>query len=136
VENLTQLLTDTMTLRDLYQKHHWQLAGPTIYRLHALFDKHYEQQNESIDAIAERIQLLGGVSVAMPHDVVERTLSPRPPKGRDKVPAHVSRLLHAHENRATCRSSKRCSLGVSGGYKFDSCGGRKSDSRQHGHAAG
>src|SRR3981081_350724 len=54
-----------MTLRDLYKKHHWQLAGPTFYQLHLLFDRHYEQQNESVDAIAERIQLLCGVSIAM-----------------------------------------------------------------------
>ena len=97
VENLNQLLADTMTLRDLYKKHHWQLAGPTFYQLHLLFDRHYEQQNESVDAIAERIQLLGGVSIAMAHDVAEATLIPRPPRGREEVPVQISRLLHAHE---------------------------------------
>ena len=97
VENLNQLLADTITLRDLYKKHHWQVAGPTFYQLHLLFDKHYDEQNELVDAIAERIQLLGGVSVAMAHDVAERTLIPRPPKGREEVPVQISRLLHAHE---------------------------------------
>jgi len=97
VDHLNQLLADTMTLRDLYKKHHWQLAGPTFYQLHLLFDRHYEQQNESVDTIAERIQLLGGVSLAMAHDVAEATLIPRPPKGREEVPVQISRLLHAHE---------------------------------------
>ena len=97
VENLNQLLADTMTLRDLYKKHHWQVAGPTFYQLHLLFDKHYEEQNKLVDTIAERIQLLGGVSVAMAHDVAESTLVPRPPKGREEVPVQISRLLHAHE---------------------------------------
>ena len=97
VENLNQLLADTMTLRDLYKKHHWQVAGPTLYQLHLLFDKHYEQQNELVDAIAERVQLLGGVSLAMAHDVAETTLIPRPPKGREEAPVQISRLLHAHE---------------------------------------
>ena len=97
VTNLNQLLADTITLRDLYKKHHWQVAGPTFYQLHLLFDKHYEQQNELVDAIAERIQLLGGVSIAMAHDVAETTLVPRPPKGREEVPVQISRLLHAHE---------------------------------------
>jgi len=97
VESLNQLLADTMTLRDLYKKHHWQVAGPTFYQLHLLFDKHYEQQNELVDEIAERIQLLGGVSLAMAHDVAETTLIPRPPKGREEVPVEISRLLHAHE---------------------------------------
>ena len=97
VENLNQLLADTMTLRDLYKKHHWQIAGPTFYQLHLLFDKHYDEQNALVDAIAERIQLLGGVSVAMAPDVAETTLIPRPPKGREEAPVQISRLLHAHE---------------------------------------
>src|SRR5712671_3652272 len=97
VTNLNQLLADTMTLRDLYKKHHWQVAGPTFYQLHLLFDKHYDEQNELVDSIAERIQLLGGVSIAMAPDVAETTLIPRPPKGREEVPVQISRLLHAHE---------------------------------------
>ena len=97
VENLNQLLADTITLRDLYKKHHWQVAGPTFYQLHLLFDKHYGEQNDLLDAIAERIQLLGGVSIAMAHDVAEMSLVPRAPKGREEVPVQISRLLHAHE---------------------------------------
>src|SRR5262245_16653700 len=97
IANLNQLLADTMALRDLYKKHHWQLAGPTFYMLHLLFDKHYEKQAELVDEIAERIQLLGGVSIAMAHDVAETTLIPRPPRGREEVPVQISRLLHAHE---------------------------------------
>src|SRR5687768_1599618 len=83
VENLNQLLADTITLRDLYKKHHWQVAGPTFYQLHLLFDKHYDEQNELVDTIAERIQVLGGVSIAMASDVAGTTLIPRPPKGRE-----------------------------------------------------
>jgi starvation-inducible DNA-binding protein len=97
VEHLNQLLADTMTLRDLYKKHHWQVAGATFYQLHLLFDKHYEEQSELVDAIAERIQMLGGVSLAMAPDVAEATLIPRPPKGREEAPVQISRLLHAHE---------------------------------------
>ena len=97
IENLNQLLADTITLRDLYKKCHWQVAGPTFYQLHLLFDKHYGEQNELVDAIAERVQVLGGVSVAMAPDVAEMTLIPRPPKGREEVAVQISRLLHAHE---------------------------------------
>jgi starvation-inducible DNA-binding protein len=97
VENLNQLLADTMTLRDLYKKHHWQVSGHTFYQLHLLFDKHYTEQNTLVDAIAERVQLLGGISIAMAPDVAEMTLIPRAPKGRESVPVQISRLLHAHE---------------------------------------
>jgi starvation-inducible DNA-binding protein len=97
VENLNQVLADSMTLRDLYKKHHWQVAGATFYQLHLLFDKHYKEQNDLVDALAERIQLLGGISVAMGPDVAETTLIPRPPRGREPVPVQISRLLHGHE---------------------------------------
>jgi starvation-inducible DNA-binding protein len=97
VENLNQLLADTFTLRDLYKKHHWQVAGPTFDQLHLLFDKHYEEQNELVDQLAERIQMLGGVTIAMAADIAETTMIPRPPKGREEVPVQISRLLHAHE---------------------------------------
>jgi starvation-inducible DNA-binding protein len=97
VANLNQLLADTITLRDLYKKHHWQVSGPTFYQLHLLFDKHHEEQHKLVDVIAERVQLLGGVSIAMAPDVAHTTLIPRPPKGREPVPVQISRLLHAHE---------------------------------------
>src|SRR6201981_1350745 len=96
-EGLNQLLADTITLRDLYKKSHWQGAGPTFYQLHLLFDKHFQEQSELVDAIAERIQLLGGISLAMAHDIAETTRIERPPRGREEVPVQISRLLDAHQ---------------------------------------
>jgi starvation-inducible DNA-binding protein len=96
-EQLNLLLADTMTLRDLYKKSHWQVAGPTFYQLHLLFDKHYEEQSEIVDTIAERVQLLGGISIAMAADVAETTRIERPPRGREEVPVQLSRLLDAHQ---------------------------------------
>lgn len=97
VTNLNQVLADTITLRDLYKKHHWQVSGPTFYEIHLLFDKHAAEQTALIDELAERIMKLGGVSVAMAPDVAEMTLIPRAPKGREELPVQISRLLHAHE---------------------------------------
>ena len=97
IEALNQILADTMMLRDLYKKHHWQVAGQTFYQLHLLFDKHYSEQSTLVDALAERIQSLGGISVAVPHDVAQMTRLERPPRGREEVPVQLSRLLEAHE---------------------------------------
>src|ERR1700690_1724326 len=96
-ENLNQILADTMTLRDLYKNSHWQGAGHTFYQLHLLFDKHFGEQDELVDTIAERIQLLGAISIAMAADVAETTIIPRPPRGREEAPVQISRLLEAHE---------------------------------------
>jgi starvation-inducible DNA-binding protein len=97
VESVQQLLADTITLRDLYKKHHWQAAGPTFYMLHLLFDKHAAEQSELIDLLAERVQTLGGVSIAMGADVAEKTLIPRAPAGREDTASQLARLIHAHE---------------------------------------
>jgi starvation-inducible DNA-binding protein len=97
VENLNQVLVDTKTLCDMYKKHHWQVSGPTFYQLHLLFDKHFNEQTALVDALAERVQSLGGVSIAMAHDVAEMTLIPRVPRGREDVAVQITRLLHAHE---------------------------------------
>ncbi|SRR5258708_16136250 len=96
-EQLNQLLADSMSLRDLYKKAHWQVIGPTFYQLHLLFDKHFGEQVEIVDAIAERIQLLGGLAIAMAADVAETTQVARPPRGREEVPVVISRLLDAHQ---------------------------------------
>jgi starvation-inducible DNA-binding protein len=97
VEALNQVLCDTMALRDLYKKHHWQASGPTFYQMHLLFDKHYDEQVELVDKIAERVQSLGGIAVAMAHDVAEMTKLERAPRGREELPVQISRLLEAHE---------------------------------------
>jgi starvation-inducible DNA-binding protein len=97
VEALNEVLADTITIRDMYKKHHWQVAGHTFYQLHLLFDKHYEEQTELVDILAERIQRLGGIALAMAADVAEETNIERPPRGREEVPVQISRLLEAHE---------------------------------------
>jgi starvation-inducible DNA-binding protein len=97
-EQLNLMLADACTLRDLYKKAHWQVGGPTFYQLHLLFEKHYKEQVEIIDLLAERIQTLGGVSVAMAHDIAEMTRLERPPRDREEVPVQISRLLEAHES--------------------------------------
>ncbi len=94
---LNQVLADTITLAQMYKKHHWQVSGPTFYQLHLVFDKHYEEQAELVDAIAERIQLLGGVATGMPAAVAKLSKIENPPDGVEEVPVQISRLLEAHE---------------------------------------
>jgi len=97
VAALNRLLAHTMAMRDLYKKSHWQTSGATFYELHLLFDKHYGEQVEIMDEIAERVQTLGGVTLALAQDVAEETRISRAPRGRESVPAQLRRLVEAHE---------------------------------------
>ncbi|MBT2234864.1 Dps family protein [Nonomuraea sp. NEAU-A123] len=96
-QRLNQILADTQILYSLYKKHHWLMRGPTFYQLHLLLDKHADEQLELVDALAERVQTLGGVAVGDPRHVAEITVIPRPPNGCEEVPAMLSRLVEAHE---------------------------------------
>jgi len=93
---LNEILADTTILYALYKKHHWNVAGPTFYQLHLLFDKHAEEQLELIDDIAERVQALGGIAVGDPRHAAELTTIERAPDGAEDVPAQITRLLKAH----------------------------------------
>jgi starvation-inducible DNA-binding protein len=94
---LNEILSDTTILYALYKKHHWNVAGPTFYQLHLLFDKHAEEQLEIVDLLAERVQLLGGIAVGDPRQAAELTTIERAPDGAEDVPAQITRLLRAHE---------------------------------------
>ena len=96
IASLNQTLADSITLRDMYKKHHWQVVGPTFNQLHLLFDTHFEAQVELVDMLAERVQILGGISLAMAADVAEETRIPRPPRGREPASVQLSRLIDAH----------------------------------------
>jgi len=96
-QRLNRTLADTQILYALYKKHHWLMRGPTFYQVHLLLDKHAGEQLELVDALAERVQTLGGVAVGDPRHVAEITSVPRPPDGVEEVPGMLSRLLEAHE---------------------------------------
>jgi starvation-inducible DNA-binding protein len=97
VSALNRLLAHTIALRDLYKKAHWQTSGPSFYELHLLFDKHHDEQVELMDALAERVQTLGGIALALAHDIVEETRIARAPRGREAAANQLQRLLDAHE---------------------------------------
>jgi starvation-inducible DNA-binding protein len=94
---LNRLLAHTIALRDLYKKSHWQTSGATFFELHQLFDKHYREQEGLMDEVAERVQTLGGVAMALAKDIAEETRLARGPAGIENSAAQLLRLLNAHE---------------------------------------
>jgi DNA-binding ferritin-like protein len=42
-----------------YHKHHWLVEGPQFHDIHVFLQGHYEEVNIQLDAVAERITLLG-----------------------------------------------------------------------------
>lgn len=97
VAALNRLLAHTTALRDLYRKAHWQTSGPTFYELHLLFEKHFGEQEQMMDVLAERVQTLGGVARALASDIVGETRLARAPSGIESSVDQLRRLVDAHE---------------------------------------
>ncbi|WP_256735219.1 ferritin-like domain-containing protein [Variovorax sp. dw_954] len=62
-----------------------------------MYDQHYEGQVLLVDFLAERVQLSGGIALAMAADIAEVTKIPRPPRGREPAAVQIRRLAEAHE---------------------------------------
>jgi starvation-inducible DNA-binding protein len=97
VAALNRMLAHTLSLRDLYKKNHWQTSGATFYQLHLLFDKHYAEQADLADTIAERVQTLGGVTMALASDTAAESRVGHASRGRESVHAELDGLCAAHE---------------------------------------
>lgn len=60
---LNRDLSDAYLLLIKTKKYHWDVVGPQFRSLHTLWQEHYEALTENIDALAERIRMLGGYPV-------------------------------------------------------------------------
>ena len=58
-ERLGDALADAFRLSFNLQGLHWNVEGPTFYSLHKLTENQYEEIEESVDVLAERIRALG-----------------------------------------------------------------------------
>lgn len=97
IESLNQILADLSALRALYKHFHWRVAGARFIMLHELYDKHAAEVGEQIDAVAERIQTLGGEATAWPGDIAGQTAIKRPADGLSGSPdEQLMALLEAH----------------------------------------
>jgi starvation-inducible DNA-binding protein len=57
--DLSRLLADTYALYLKSQNYHWNVTGPMFSALHLMFEGHYIELRDAVDAIAERIRSLG-----------------------------------------------------------------------------
>lgn len=56
---LNRFLASTYVLNAKTQAVHWLVEGPMFYSVHKLTESHYEDMQDAIDEIAERVRSLG-----------------------------------------------------------------------------
>ena len=72
-EILNVLLADEYVLYTKTRNAHWNVEGPHFMELHKFFQSQYEQLDEIIDDVAERVRTLGHFSLARLKDFLEVT---------------------------------------------------------------
>ncbi len=97
VSLLNQDLSDAYLLVIKTKKYHWDVIGPQFRTLHELWDQHYEAISMNIDAIAERIRMLGGYPIGTAKGFVESATLREHPGDLPTAEEMVKRLVSDHE---------------------------------------
>jgi starvation-inducible DNA-binding protein len=98
VSILSVLLADEMVLYIKTRKFHWNVSGESFMELHKLFESQYSELEETIDAVAERINKLGGKTIGTMKESTELT---RLKENPDKYPNQkdmMKELLKDHDS--------------------------------------
>ncbi|MEL7161630.1 MAG: ferritin-like domain-containing protein [Bacteroidota bacterium] len=70
-EHLDRHLAAMWIMYAQYHKHHWMVEGPQFRDLHLFLQEHYEEVNLQLDALAERMTLLGYTPTTRLEDYVK-----------------------------------------------------------------
>ncbi len=97
-EILNTILSDEFILYTRTRNFHWNVVGPHFAALHALFEKQYEELNEIVDRVAERVRQLGGFAAATLGEYLKLTrLNENSDRSLDDL-SMIERLCTDHES--------------------------------------
>ncbi len=94
---LNRDLADSYLLIIKTKKYHWDVVGPQFRTLHTLWEEHYNAISLNIDAIAERVRMLGGYPVGTASGFLENASIKEHPGDLPSADEMVSRLVSDHE---------------------------------------
>jgi starvation-inducible DNA-binding protein len=95
---LSKLLADEFVLYTKTRNAHWNVEGPDFHTKHIFFEKQYEQLDETMDSVAERIRQLGHYAPATLQSFLQLThLTEKLAQPNDSL-GFIRELLTDHEN--------------------------------------
>src|ERR1700691_902920 len=94
---LSKLLADEYVLYTKTRNAHWNVEGNDFHSMHLFFEGLYEQLDDIVDSVAERIRTLGHYSPATLKEFLELThLTEKNDKKNDSI-GFIKNLLADHE---------------------------------------
>ena len=94
---LSSVLSDAMVLYSKTRKFHWNVKGESFMELHKLFEAQYNQLEEAIDEIAERINKLGAPVIGTFAEFLKNTSLKESPGKYPQKNDMLKELLTDHE---------------------------------------
>lgn len=94
---LSKLLADEFLLYTKTRNAHWNVEGPDFHAMHVFFENQYEQLDEIMDDVAERIRALGHYAPATLKSYLALTHLTEASREKNDSRGFVSELLTDHE---------------------------------------
>jgi len=93
---LNVLLADEFVLYAKTRNYHWNVTAPNFMELHKFFEAQYEELDEIMDSVAERIRQIGHYALGSLQSFAKET---RLTEGQDETTASkmIASLLDDHE---------------------------------------
>jgi starvation-inducible DNA-binding protein len=95
---LSVVLADAVVLYTKTRKFHWNVKGESFMELHLLFEKQYNELEEAIDEIAERINKLGEPTIGTMKEFLDLTHLKEAPGEYPSRKEMIKELLADHES--------------------------------------
>lgn len=94
---LSKILADEFLLYTKTRNAHWNVEGPDFHDKHKFFEGQYEQLDEIVDAVAERIRSLGHYAPATLKDFLKLTQFTEQLRQKNDSAGFIKELLTDHE---------------------------------------
>ena len=95
---LTKVLADEFVLYTKTRNAHWNVEGPDFYSKHTFFENQYEQLDETMDEVAERIRALEHYAPATLKQFLQLTHLTESSREKNDSTGFVKELLADHES--------------------------------------
>jgi len=95
---LVKILADEYILYTKTRNAHWNIEGPDFYSVHKFFETQFEQIDEFIDSVAERIRAIGHYAPATLKSFLELTHLTELIRKENDSQGFIKELLQDHES--------------------------------------
>lgn len=96
--DLSKLLADEFVLYTKTRNAHWNVEGADFYDKHKFFETQYEQLDEIMDSVAERIRSIGHYAPATLKDFLALTSLSEQSREKNDSLGFLKELLFDHES--------------------------------------